>query len=118
MTAGTSVEAQVKVSGSPRPLPSSIENNLLRIGQEALTNALKHGKPKRIDIELLYETGAVLLRVADDGCGFDSNHPASSEDGHFGLLGMRERIIGLKGDLRLQSQPGAGTTVIASIPVK
>jgi ligand-binding sensor domain-containing protein/two-component sensor histidine kinase len=118
LTTGTSVVAEVTVSGTPHGLTSSIENNLLRIGQEALTNALKHGKPKKVDIELSYESSLVRLRITDDGCGFDTNHPASSEEGHFGLVGIRERIAGLKGELRLQSQPGAGTTIIASIPVK
>jgi ligand-binding sensor domain-containing protein/two-component sensor histidine kinase len=118
LTAGTSVEAQLKVSGTPRPLASSVENNLLRIGQEALTNAMKHGKPRKISLELFYESSRVRLRVEDDGCGFDANKIASSDDGHFGLLGMRERIEGLKGELHLQSHPGTGTEVLAVIPVK
>jgi ligand-binding sensor domain-containing protein/two-component sensor histidine kinase len=118
MTAGTAVEAQLTISGTPQLLASGAENHLLRIGQEAITNALKHGKPKTIRIELIYEPGSVRLRVEDDGCGFNADRIASSEQGHFGLTGMRERIAGLKGELQLQSQPGAGTAVIATIPVK
>ncbi|MBI3652438.1 MAG: hypothetical protein HY231_15565 [Acidobacteria bacterium] len=118
MTVGTAVATQVKISGSPRPLASSVENNLLRIGQEALTNALKHGKPKAIRLELSYEAESVRLRVEDDGCGFDPAQFASSEEGHFGLLGMRERLEGLKGELQLHSQPGVGTTITAVIPAR
>lgn len=118
MTAGTSVHTQVRISGDVRPLASGVENHLLRIGQEALTNALKHGKPKTIRIALLYEANRVQLQVEDDGCGFDADKVASSQDGHFGLTGMRERIAGLKGELQLSSQKDAGTTVVASIPVK
>jgi signal transduction histidine kinase len=98
-------------------LESGVENNLLRIGQEALTNALKHAKPEKIEIELSYESDCVRLRITDDGCGFDTNHPASSNEGHFGLIGMYERIERLKGKLSFQSRPGSGTEVIAVIPL-
>jgi len=116
LTTGTGVEVQVGVSGTPRPLASRIENTLLRIGQEALTNAMKHAKPRRIAVELCYDSHSVQLRIADDGQGFDTDTVASANDGHFGLTGMRERLEGIRGKLELQSGNGKGTQVVATIP--
>ncbi|MEW6131104.1 MAG: two-component regulator propeller domain-containing protein [Acidobacteriota bacterium] len=118
LSQGSAVETEVRVSGVPQTLSSSLENNLLRIGQEAITNALKHAKPQTIKIELAYEPDLVRLRVIDDGCGFDCKNVASADEGHFGLIGMRERIEWLKGELRFQTAPGSGTEVIAVVPVK
>jgi signal transduction histidine kinase len=67
-------------------------------------------------IDLHFETDALQLRVQDDGRGFD---PASeNRDGHFGLVGMRERAREIKGDLRIQSEPGSGTQVIVNVPLR
>jgi signal transduction histidine kinase len=116
LTAGTGVEVQVGVSGTPRPLANRVENTLLRIGQEALTNAMKHAKPRKIAVELCYDSHAVRLRIADDGEGFDTDTVATASDGHFGLTGMRERLERLRGELDLQSGNGKGTQVVATIP--
>jgi signal transduction histidine kinase len=91
-------------------LAPAIENNLLRIGQEAVSNALKHARANVIEIDLWFEDSAVRLVVRDDGVGFE---PAAAEaaGGHFGLRGMRERVAQLSGKLSVGPGPGGGTCV-------
>jgi signal transduction histidine kinase len=91
-----------------------LEIALYRIVQEALSNAIKHGRAARAVVEIHEDAGTVHLSVRDDGAGFD---PAL-EAGGFGLLGMRERVQLLEGSLRIDSTPGAGTVVRASIPAQ
>lgn len=111
----SSIEAQVvyEVIGTPYPLSSDVENNLFRIGQEALTNAIKHAKAHEIRIELVYEPTQCSLRIKDDGQGFDvENQPMRNG---FGLLGMAERAERIKAELKIQSQLGQGTKIKVSI---
>src|SRR5207249_2975108 len=78
----------VRVHGTPIRLAPPTEMNLLRIGQEAVTNAFKHAHADHISVDLYYEPDKVRLSVSDDGCGFKPDETASS--GHFGLLDIRE----------------------------
>lgn len=94
--------------------PPEVETAIYRIVQEALTNASKHGAAKRAVVEISEQDATVHLSVRDDGAGFD---PDAETDG-FGLLGMRERVELLGGRLLLDSTPGNGTTITASIPVQ
>ncbi|MCA9668204.1 MAG: sensor histidine kinase [Myxococcales bacterium] len=80
-----------------------------RVAQEALTNAVRHGKATQIDICLVRRAGALRLTVEDDGCGFDAGVAATQ--GGLGLPGMRERAAALGATLAVESQPGAGTTI-------
>jgi signal transduction histidine kinase len=116
LTAGTSTRAEVHVYGSPRRLPPDVEQDLLRIGQEALTNALRYAAATHISIGLTFAAGSVALRVADDGGGFDPAAPP--QGGGFGLVGMGERLARHAGTLTLDTRPGGGTTVVAEIPVR
>ncbi len=93
-----------------------VETAIYRIVQEALTNAHKHGAAKRAVVEVTEQGATVQLSVRDDGAGFDPE--AETETEGFGLLGMRERIELLSGKLLLDSAPGRGTTVRASIPAQ
>jgi signal transduction histidine kinase len=102
-----------EASGKAYPLPAEVENNLLRIGQEALTNAIKYAGASEIKIELLYEPTQCLLRVKDDGRGFEVGGIPSS--GGFGLLGMSERAKHIGAQLTLQSQLGQGTEIVVVI---
>jgi signal transduction histidine kinase len=97
---------------SERHIPE-LEVALYRIVQEALSNAAKHGQAKRAVVEVVENAVAIHLTVRDDGEGFD---PAFATKG-FGLLGMRERVQLLEGSLQIESAPGSGTTVRASLPV-
>lgn len=112
LTAGTKIMVQVTQDGVPRPLPENLEQSMLRIGQESLTNALRHGKANQVWIRLSYAGESVELKVEDDGIGFD---PATSTNG-FGLTGMRERAEELGGTLQIAAVPGRGTTVVVRFP--
>jgi signal transduction histidine kinase len=113
--AGTKIA--VSVGGPAVILPIKIENHLLRIGQEAITNALKHAHAQTIRIELIYDVAEVQLKVTDDGRGFEVASTAPTEAGDFGLLGMRERADKLGGVLQITSQAGVGTTVLVKVPL-
>jgi len=103
------------VDGVARTLPPVVEDNLLRICQEAVTNAVKHAAAKQTDVHLTFAVNEVKLRIQDDGCGFNPEGPETSKAGHFGLVGMRERVKSLDGSLSVNSQPGKGTEVIVKI---
>jgi signal transduction histidine kinase len=112
MTDGTSVNSEFAQGGVPRELPAAWDENLLRIGQEALTNAIRHGHAQRIVMELDFSDDAVLLRLTDDGRGFDAN---SAFDG-LGLAGIRARASSMGGQLSIRSAAGSGTTISVSVP--
>ena len=109
------VEIKVKIDGAPFRLPGPIEMNLLRIGQEAVANAVKHGKARHITIELSYAPNEVRLRVQDDGSGFAVEQ--GSPTGHFGLLDMRERAQSMGSVLKVESEPGHGTSIFVHVPL-
>jgi ligand-binding sensor domain-containing protein/signal transduction histidine kinase len=117
LTSGVPVRVDFKVTGEPKRLPDTVENTLLRIGQEAITNAVRHARPSRIHVELSYEKGCVLLCVQDDGRGFDERGVDCGGD-HFGLRGIRERAEQLGGHLVLHSAPGSGTEVTVAVPAR
>jgi signal transduction histidine kinase len=94
-----------------------MEQNLLRIAQEAVTNIVKHAGATSVWIKLHTEAKRLYLRVADNGRGFEQGGAFSSQDGHFGLIGMRERAERLGGELTLASHPGEGTQVEVTAPL-
>ncbi len=116
LSGNTGVEGRMRVNGRLRRLPPVTENNLLRIGQEAITNAVKHAQAKLIQVELHFEDKAVRLVVRDDGRGFDPAQPPPGESG-FGLMGMRERGEELQAQLIVNSASGGGTEVTLVVPV-
>ena len=109
------VKVDSKIQGTPVRLSRPVEMNLLRIGQEAVANALKHGHAKRISVELRYAPESVCLSVSDDGQGFATNQ--ASPTGHFGLLDMRERAQSMGSTLEIKSEPGSGTRIAVRVPV-
>lgn len=113
------IRMKAKVSGTYRPLPPKTEAELLRIAQEAVTNAVRHAAPANIAIELRFGGRDLEMTIQDDGRGFDGlPHPQSSgPEGHFGLTGMRERAAEIGGTLAVDSAPGKGTRVTASVPL-
>ncbi len=116
-TAGSPVEIQVDVEGENRRLPEETEQHLLRIAQEAVTNAVKHAHASQVRIHLEMANKKLSLRVADNGQGFEQDEAFSEVGGHFGLLGMRERAERLGGELRLHSERGQGTEVAVTVPL-
>jgi ligand-binding sensor domain-containing protein/signal transduction histidine kinase len=115
LTAEKTLEAVVEVTGPSRPLPPAVETNLLRIGQEAINNAVKHAGANRIDVTLNFDTRSVRLSVRDDGRGFDA--AAQIADGHFGLIGMRERAEQIGGVLTIDSANERGTQIAVDVPL-
>ncbi len=113
---GTGIETSVEVSGRSRRFAPIIENNLLRIGQEAIFNATKYANAKNIAVKLEFGEKDCRLVVRDDGCGFDMSKPPPVTGG-FGLKAMRERAGELKGDLKINSDSGRGTEIIFSVPL-
>jgi signal transduction histidine kinase len=109
----------VTVAGQPRQLPTDVEVTLLRSAQEALANALRHGRPSRVTVTLTYFDDAVSLDVIDDGGGFDpSSVLAPGPAGGHGLPGMRERAERLGGHLDVESAPGDGTAIALQLPLQ
>ena len=115
MTLNTSAQANVYVSGPVQRLDASKEHHLLRIGLEALTNALKHGRATRIDIDLNFTPESTRLIVSDNGQGLEWAERATG-GAHFGLQGVRERVDKLGGALDIWSAPGAGVRLAVTIP--
>ena len=116
MTSGTAAYPDVRVEGIPHRLDASHEHHLLRIGLEALTNALKHSGARRIDIVLRFTADATELIVQDDGCGLEQGLQDVRRS-HFGLRGIRERADKLGGTLQMDSTPG-GTRLSVSVPAR
>ena len=106
----------LKVEGSPRALPTDVENNLLRVGQEAITNAVRHSGAKRISLQLTFRNDQVRLAVTDDGKGFDPAQVHPTPAGGFGLAGLRERAAAMHASLEISRGPAGGTTIELSVP--
>jgi signal transduction histidine kinase len=115
-TRDSGVAATVTTVGEARPLPSETEVTLLRVAQEALTNAGRHAGASAVALTLSYTDGTVSLDVTDDGVGFDAAVSRPDGPGGFGLTAMRERVAGLHGSLDVESGPGQGTTIVATLP--
>jgi PAS domain S-box-containing protein len=112
MTSGTSVAGAFTQEGEPWPLSLEWEENLLRIGQEVLTNTLRHARARHFKAHLAFEREGLRFELRDDGAGFD---PASLNEG-LGLLGIKERVEMMGGELTIQSAEGEGTAIFASLP--
>ena len=111
---GTALRSRYVLEGIPCALPAGTAHCLLRVGQEAIANALAHAQASEIDVELSFDTGEVRLRVRDDGRGFDPNFLKA---GRFGITGMRERAEKAGGRLGLFSRLGEGTEVELILPI-
>lgn len=114
------VTAEVTTTGERQRLHPAIEVTLLRVVQEALANVARHAEASRAVVTLSYMHDVVTLDVRDDGIGFTLS-PAgvgnrAGRDGGFGLTAMRQRVGELAGSLVIESEPGAGTSVSASVP--
>src|SRR2546430_14230118 len=113
MTAGTSLLVEFSQEGTSQPLPPLWDEHLLRIGQEALTNAIRHGHAHRVLVKLCFVDSVVRLEVSDDGRGFDQH---ADSDG-LGLAGMKARVASVGGELSIRSVPREGTTISVTLPI-
>ncbi len=109
-------EAQLhfETTGEPYTLSPLVENNLLRIAQEGLINALRHANPRNVWLKLDYGPDRLRVEVADDGCGFEVD-AALGAPGHFGLIGIRERAREANGELTLTASPGHGARIMIEV---
>jgi signal transduction histidine kinase len=116
---GPDIELISPTDGLPA-LPSRSVHHLRMIAQESLTNAIKHAGAKRVDLILEPVPGGLVLRIRDDGRGFDTGVETSGKSGHFGCMGMRERCRKIGARIEWRSAPGEGTevTVILTNPPK
>lgn len=105
------VPAKVETTGEPRQVPAEVEVVLFRVAQEALANAAKHAQASRVGVTLSYLDDQVVLDVRDDGTGL-----VADRAGGFGLTAMRQRVHGVGGKLEIESEPGVGTAISASVP--
>ena len=107
---------RVIVEGRPRGLHPILRDEVYRIGREALVNAFRHSQAKRIEVEVEYAAHHLRLLVRDDGCGIDPQVLQSGREGHWGLIGMRERAERIGARLKVHSRVASGTEVELSVP--
>jgi glucose-6-phosphate-specific signal transduction histidine kinase len=109
------IECELRLEGAIDGMGEAINITAYRLIQECLTNVLRHAEATSIEIAVRRQGEHLRISVADNGKGLGERNQSDSE--RFGLMGMRERVQALRGDFELQSQPGSGLTVIATIPV-
>jgi len=110
------VETTFEVDGDELPLAPGCVHHLVCIGQEAVSNAIRHAEPRHIAIHLKYDEDSLALSIRDDGHGFQRSNTEEKPSGHFGIPVMEERARKLGGMLRLQTSEGGGTEVLVSVP--
>ncbi len=114
---GVPAKLEVNESWEEAALPATAKVQLLRIIQEALTNARKHASAGHVEVVLEKSDGAAVIRVIDDGCGFTLSRLLRPDFSRYGLRTMRERAQAVGGTLRIESAPGKGARVIANLPL-
>ena len=106
----------VHVEGAARDLPVEAKTALFRIAQESLTNVAKHAQASQVELTLDFTTpGQLLMRIRDDGCGFDDQAVHQHPEQGIGLRNMRERLAAIGGWLRIEARPGHGTQIEAQV---
>ncbi len=116
--AGTGVGTQIVVQGNQRRLTPALETTLLRVGREAVINAVRHADARSVRLEVAYRADRVDLTVTDDGRGYTPGAgDAAISSGHWGLPGMRERAARAGGTLHVNGRTGEGTEVSVSLPI-
>jgi signal transduction histidine kinase len=117
LTETRDVRLQLELPASTPNLPVEVQFNLLRIAQEAITNATRHANARTIDVALTPKPGRLALRVHDDGVGFAVPERETPDQRHYGLIGMRERSRQISAGLTIESKPGSGTTILVDLPL-
>jgi signal transduction histidine kinase len=115
--AGSGIDVQVEVHGDTLAVPQDVSHQVLRIAQEAFNNVLKHSGASRVAVSLGVRSRHLELQVIDNGRGFEPDDAFYAANGHFGLMGMRERAERMNGELRVHSHPGRGTEVHIGVPL-
>lgn len=106
----------LEAGGEPFALSRDVMGSLLLLVQEAISNALRHGRAQRVRVRLRYAVSELELEIEDDGAGFDPQSAPGTRDGHYGLEGMRQRMSWLGGTVKITSQAAHGTRVSIRLP--
>jgi PAS domain S-box-containing protein len=106
------------VTGRPRPVRPTIQNAMVQLVREAVTNVIKHADARSVLVLVAFRARGFRVSVTDDGRGFSAETVPAESDGHFGLVGMRERATRLGASLDVRSAPGRGTTVLVDVPYR
>jgi signal transduction histidine kinase/ligand-binding sensor domain-containing protein len=114
--AGRPIRFEFDLEGTPRRFAGNVEHQLLRIGQEAVLNAVRHARAQQVKMTLEYTDDGVALRVADDGAGFTTDPASEATSDHYGITTMKERAQQVGGRLTITSRPNAGTVIEAVVP--
>jgi len=114
------VACQFSKIGTPVRLPSSTEIAAYRLVQEALTNIRKHADATKVNLRLQFQADNLLVEIRDNGRGFDLSQTLDSaiSVGHMGLLGMKQRVETLGGDIKIKTGKGAGTAITLRFPIQ
>lgn len=116
ITMDSSIAIELKIMGEQEHVAEVVEENLLRIAQEAVSNVVKHARATHVRLTLRFDGQSVGLEVKDNGSGLAAEQIGGSRQ--FGLLGMRERAKRLGGDFELSGSPGSGTSVLVTVPLR
>jgi signal transduction histidine kinase len=116
LTRDARIKMDVIVEGRERPLNAAAGNDVLQVGQQAITNALQHANARNIHVLLSYGDEQLRIRVQDNGCGMNEETLGLGRPGHYGMAGMKERAERLGGSLSIRSRVGEGTEVDLSAP--
>jgi signal transduction histidine kinase len=114
VTVAAEIELGLEPGGNASRLEPEIEGTVYRLVQEALSNTAKHADTDRANVRVIERDGEIAIEVRDEGQGFDPTEPRRG----FGLLGMRERVELTGGTLEIDSRPGAGARVTATLPAR
>jgi signal transduction histidine kinase len=118
LSAKEGVDMRLKVEGEEVALTPGSVHHLVCIGQEAVTNALRHAVPNLISVHLQYHADSLSLSVKDDGRGFRASDKLAALSGHFGIPVMEERARKLGGSLRVDTAAGSGTEILVHVPFR
>jgi len=110
------IPVDCNVSGKTFDFQQDTVHELLMVVREAIYNSVRHGHPQHIQLDLAFENDGCRVKVSDDGTGFDAQKSGSSHNGHYGLLGMKERVERIGGQLNVSSRIGGGTEVAFFVP--
>jgi len=114
------IDCRFREVGTPARLPSSIEIVVYRVVQETLTNVRKHAEATKVNLRVQFQADKLLVEIRDNGKGFDLSHTLDSaiSVGHMGLLGMKQRVGMLGGNIKIKTGEGSGTTITLSLPIQ
>lgn len=114
---GGRVRLRIDCTGKSAIVDPMLEHEVIMVVREALFNAIRHGRPNEIVLQAELQNGHISVSIHDDGCGFDTDGISGSNSGHFGLIGMRERMERIGGSLHIASSVGKGSEVRLRVPV-